>query len=100
MQWNFYNNKIKRYGATGAFDFRSDPIDLFARVNYATYLNTNTMNQTALRNELTRGQTNPNGGSYNAAGVYTPLGINPASYFRTEDIEQELFSAQVGAKAH
>lgn len=100
VQWNFYNNKIKRYGATGAFDFRSDPIDLFARVNYATYLNTNTMNQTALRNELTRGQTNPNGGSYNAAGVYTPLGINPASYFRTEDIEQELFSAQVGAKAH
>lgn len=100
VQWNFYNNKIKRYGATGAFDFRSDPIDLFARVNYATYLNTNTMNQTALRNELTRGQTNPNGGAYNAAGVYTPLGINPASYFRTEDIEQELFSAQVGAKAH
>jgi TonB-dependent receptor len=100
VQWNFYNNKIKRYGATGAFDFRSDPIDLYARVNYATYLNTNTMNQTGLRNELTRGQTNPNGGSYNAAGVYTPLGINPASYFRTEDIEQELFSAQVGAKAH
>lgn len=100
VQWNFYNNKIKRYGATGAFDFRSDTIDLFARVNYATYLNTNTMNQTALRNELTRGQTNPNGGSYNAAGIYTPLGINPASYFRTEDIEQELFSAQLGAKAH
>ncbi|KQM85241.1 hypothetical protein ASE67_12425 [Sphingomonas sp. Leaf23] len=100
VQWNFYNNKIKRYGATGAFDFRSDPVDLYARVNYATYLNTNTMNQTGLRNELTRGQTNPNGGSYNAAGVYTPLGINPASYFRTEDIEQELFSAQVGAKAH
>ncbi|MEH3041578.1 MAG: TonB-dependent receptor [Sphingomonas paucimobilis] len=100
VQWNFYNNKIKRYGATGAFDFRSDAIDLFARVNYATYLNTNTMNQTGLRNELTRGQTNPNGGSYNAAGVYTPLGINPASYFRTEDIEQELFSAQLGAKAH
>lgn len=100
VQWNFYNNKIKRYGATGAFDFRSDALDLFARVNYATYLNTNTMNQTALRNELTRGQTNPNGGAYNAAGVYTPLGINPASYFRTEDIEQELFSAQLGAKAH
>ncbi len=100
VQWNFYNNKIKRYGATGAFDYRSEAIDLFARVNYATYLNTNTMNQTGLRNELTRGQTNPNGGSYNAAGVYTPLGINPASYFRTEDIEQELFSAQLGAKAH
>lgn len=100
VQWNFYNNKIKRYGATGAFDFRSDALDLFARVNYATYLNTNTMNQTGLRNELTRGQINPNGGSYNAAGVYTPLGINPASYFRTEDIEQELFSAQLGAKAH
>lgn len=100
VQWNFYNNKIKRYGATGAFDFRGDALDLFARVNYATYLNTNTMNQTGLRNELTRGQTNPNGGSYSAAGVYTPLGINPASYFRTEDVEQELFSAQLGAKAH
>ncbi|KQU55675.1 hypothetical protein ASG67_05925 [Sphingomonas sp. Leaf339] len=101
VQWNFYNNKIKRYGATASFDFRSDPVDLFARINYATYLNTNTMNQTALRNELTRGQTNPNpNGSYNATGVYTPYGINPASYFRTEDIEQELLSAQVGAKAH
>ncbi len=110
VQWNFYNNEIKRYGATGALDFRSDPVELFARVNYATYLNTNTMNQTALRNELTRGQTNSNpvrtlsiGGTtqaYNAAGVFTPLGINPASYFRTEDVEQELFSAQVGGKAH
>ncbi len=100
VQWNFYNNEIKRYGATGSLDFRSDPIDLFARVNYATYLNTNTMNQTALRNELTRGQTNPNGGAYNAAGVYTPLGINPASYFRTEDVEQELLSIQLGGKAH
>jgi len=100
VQWNFYNNKIKRYGATGSVDYRSDAIDLFGRVNYATYLNTNTMNQTGLRNELTRGQTNPNGGAYNAAGAYTPLGINPASYFRTEDVEQELFSAQVGAKAH
>lgn len=100
VQWNFYNNKIKRYGATGSFDFRSDTIDAFARVNYATYLNTNTMNQTGLRNELTRGQTNPNGGAYNAAGIYTPLGINPASYFRTEDVEQELLSTQVGAKWH
>lgn len=110
VQWNFYNNEIKRYGATAALDFRTDPVELFARVNYATYLNTNTMNQTALRNELTRGQTNSNpvrrlgsGGTtqaYNAAGVYTPLGINPASYFRTEDVEQELFSAQVGGKAH
>ncbi len=110
VQWNFYNNEIKRYGATGALDFRTDPVELFARVNYATYLNTNTMNQTALRNELTRGQTNSNpvrtlsNGSttqaYNAAGIYTPLGINPASYFRTEDVEQELFSAQVGGKAH
>jgi len=98
VQWNFYNNKIKRYGASGSFDFRTDPVTLFARVNYATYLNTNTMNQTGLRNELTRGQTNPNGGAYNAAGVYTPLGINPASYFRTEDVEQELFSAQLGGK--
>ncbi|WP_162184706.1 TonB-dependent receptor [Sphingomonas hengshuiensis] len=100
VQWNFYNNEIKRYGASGALDFKSDAVDLFARVNYATYNNTNTMNQTGLRNELTSGQTNPNGGAYNAAGVYTPLGINPASYFRTEDVEQELFSAQIGAKAH
>ncbi|MEG3176496.1 TonB-dependent receptor [Sphingomonas sp. RB3P16] len=110
VQWNFYNNQIKRYGATGSLDFHSDPVALFARVNYATYLNTNTMNQTGLRNELTRGQTNANpvrtlsDGSttqaYNAAGIYTPLGINPASYFRTEDVEQELFSAQVGGKAH
>ncbi|KQM63280.1 hypothetical protein ASE75_12450 [Sphingomonas sp. Leaf17] len=110
VQWNFYNNEIKRYGVTGSLDFRSDPVEVFARVNYATYLNTNTMNQTALRNELTRGQVNTNpvrtlstGGTtqaYNAAGVFTPLGINPASYFRTEDVEQELFSAQVGGKAH
>ncbi|MBD8617708.1 TonB-dependent receptor [Sphingomonas sp. CFBP 13728] len=110
VQWNFYDNEIKRYGASGSLDFHSDPVELFARVNYATYLNTNTMNQTGLRNELTRGQTNSNpvrtltgGGTtqaYNAAGIYTPLGINPASYFRTEDVEQELFSAQVGGKAH
>ncbi len=110
VQWNFYNNKIKRYGATGSFDVRGDVIDLFARVNYATYLNTNTMNQTGLRNETTSGQSSGNplrtltgGGTtraYNAAGVYTPQGINPASYFRTEDIEQELFSGQIGAKAH
>ncbi|MCU6453757.1 TonB-dependent receptor [Sphingomonas sp. A2-49] len=100
VQWNFYSNEIKRYGATGSLDVRSDPVDVFARVNYATYRNTNTMNQTALRNELTRGQTNPNGGAYTAAGVYTPLGINPASYFRTEDVEQELLSIQTGAKAH
>ena len=102
VQWNFYNNKIKRYGATGSFDYRTDPLDLFARVNYATYFNTNTMNQTGLRNELTSGQTNPNpgGGRYNAAGVFTPYGINPASYFRTEDVEQELLSAQIGAHAH
>ncbi|MGU3391168.1 TonB-dependent receptor [Sphingomonas sp. M1A8_2b] len=110
VQWNFYNNEIKRYGATGSLDYHGDPVELFARVNYATYLNTNTMNQTGLRNELTRGQTSSNpvrpltgGGTtqaYNAAGVYTPLGINPASYFRTEDVEQELFSAQLGGKAH
>ncbi len=110
IQWNFYNNEIKRYGATGSLDFRSDALDLFARVNYATYLNTNTMNQTALRNEVTTGQVNPNplrtltGGSttrnYNAAGVFTPQGVNPASYFRTEDVEQELLSLQFGAKAH
>lgn len=100
IQWNFYNNQIKRYGATGSFDYRGETVEAFARVNYATYFNTNTMNQTALRNELTRGQTNPNGGAYNAAGVYTPLGINPASYFRTEDVEQELLSTQIGAKWH
>ena len=109
VQWNFYNNRIKRYGASGSLDMRTAPVDLYARVNYATYLNTNTMNQTGLRNELTSGQTNPNpsqahnGGrttAYNAAGVYTPIGVNPASYFRTEDVEQELFSAQAGAKAH
>lgn len=109
VQWNFYNNKIKRYGASGALDMRTDALDLYARVNYATYLNTNTMNQTGLRNELNNGQTNPNpsqahnGGrttAYDAAGVYTPVGVNPASYFRTEDVEQELFSGQLGAKAH
>ncbi|MFK3890593.1 TonB-dependent receptor [Sphingomonas sp. NPDC079357] len=109
VQWNFYNNKIKRYGASGSLDMRTDALDLYARVNYATYLNTNTMNQTGLRNELTSGQTSPNpkqahnGGTttaYSAAGVYNPVGVNPASYFRTEDVEQELFSAQLGAKAH
>ncbi|KQM97588.1 TonB-dependent receptor [Sphingomonas sp. Leaf25] len=110
VQWNFYNNKIKRYGATGSLDFRSEAIELYGRVNYATYLNTNTMNQTGLRNETTSGQSsgNPlrtlrNGSTtraYNAAGIYNPQGINPASYFRTEDVEQELFSAQVGAKTH
>jgi TonB-dependent receptor len=109
VQWNFYNNRIRRYGASGSFDMRTEPVDLYARVNYATYLDTNTMNQTGLRNELTAGQTNPNprrtlsNGStttaYNAAGVYTPYGINPASYFRTEDVDQGLFSAQVGGKA-
>ncbi len=110
VQWNFYNNKIKRYGATGSLDFRGEAIDLFGRVNYATYLNTNTMNQTALRNEVngTQSRSNPvrtlpDGSTtrnYNATGIYNPEGVNPASYFRTEDIEQELFSAQVGAKAH
>ncbi len=105
VQWNFYNNRIKRYGASGSLDLRTDPVDLYARVNYATYLNTNTMNQTGLRNELTSGQTSPNpdragNRGYNAAGVYTPVGVNPASYFRTEDVEQELFSGQLGAKAH
>ncbi len=110
VQWNFYNNKLKRYGATAALDFRSDPVDLFARVNYATYLNTNTMNQTGLRNEINGTQTRsnptrtlPDGSrtsAYNAAGIYNPEGVNPASYFRTEDIEQELFSAQLGARAH
>lgn len=109
VQWNFYNNRIKRYGASGALDMRTDALDLYARVNYATYLNTNTMNQTGLRNELNNGQTSPNpkqahnGGTttaYDATGVYTPVGVNPASYFRTEDVEQELFSGQLGAKAH
>jgi TonB-dependent receptor len=105
VQWNFYNNRIRRYGASGALDMRTASVDLYARVNYATYLNTNTMNQTGLRNELTSGQTSPNPSrsgnrGYDAAGVYTPVGVNPASYFRTEDVEQELFSAQLGAKAH
>ncbi len=105
VQWNFYNNRIKRYGASGALDMRTASVDLYARVNYATYRNTNTMNQTGLRNELTSGQTSPNPNragnrNYDAAGVYTPVGVNPASYFRTEDVEQELFSAQLGAKAH
>ncbi len=99
VQWNFYNNKIKRYGATGSLDYRGEALQAFARVNYATYLNTNTMNQTALRNELTSGQTTSNVSGYNAAGVYTPRGVNPASYFRTEDVEQELFSAQAGLHA-
>ncbi|WP_081987925.1 TonB-dependent receptor [Sphingomonas sp. 37zxx] len=109
VQWNFYNNKIKRYGATGSLDYRGETLQLFGRVNYATYLNTNTMNQTGLRNETTSGQSsgNPlrtlrNGSTtraYSADGVYTPMGVNPASYFRTEDVEQELFSAQIGAKA-
>jgi TonB-dependent receptor len=98
IQWNFFNSEIERYGASGSLDFRSEPVDLYARVNWARYDNTNTMDQTGLRNELVSGQTNPNGGAYNDAGVFTPLGINPAHYFRVEDVEQELFSAQLGGR--
>ncbi len=100
LQWNFFNSRIERYGITTALDYRTAPLELFARLNYATYENTNTMNQTAYRSERTAGQTNPNpGGSlYNAAGDYTPFGINPANYFRVEDVEQELLSIQLGGK--
>ncbi|WP_426025725.1 TonB-dependent receptor [Brevundimonas sp. TSRC1-1] len=104
LQWNFFNSTVERYGATAALDYRTQPLDLFARVNYATYTNTNTMNQTGLRSERTSGQTNPNavsnpgGANYNAAGDYTPYGINPANYFRVEDVEQELLSVQTGGK--
>lgn len=106
IQWNFFNNTIKRYGGSASLDYRSDALDLYARSNYAVYENTNTMNQTGLRNELTAGQTNPNssanpgGNLYNAAGVYTPYGINPASYFRVEDVHQDVWSNQVGGKLH
>ena len=106
IQWNFFNNKIKRYGGSASLDYRSDAIDLYARTNYAVCENTNTMNQTGLRSELTSGQTNPNastnpgGNLYNAAGVYSPYGINPASYFRVEDVHQDLWSNQLGAKFH
>ncbi|ALJ07503.1 TonB-dependent receptor [Brevundimonas sp. DS20] len=100
LQWNFFNSTVERYGATASLDYRTQPLDLFARVNYATYTNTNTMNQTGLRSERTSGQTNPNpgGANYNAAGDYTPYGINPANYFRVEDVEQELLSVQTGGK--
>ncbi len=99
VQWNFYDNKIKRYGATGSLDYRGEALQAFARVNYATYLDTNTMNQTGLRNEVTSGQTAGTVSGYDAAGVYTPRGVNPASYFRTEDVEQELLSVQAGLHA-
>lgn len=36
VQWNFYNNRIRRYGATASFDMRTDALDAYARVNYAT----------------------------------------------------------------
>lgn len=106
IQWNFFDNTIKRYGGSASLDYRSDAIDLYARSNYAVYENTNTMNQTGLRSELTSGQTNPNssgnpgGNLYNAAGVFSPYGINPASYFRVEDVHQDLWSNQIGGKVH
>ncbi|WP_428152421.1 TonB-dependent receptor [Brevundimonas sp.] len=115
IQWNFFNTRIERYGLTTALDYRTADLELFARINYAAYNNTNDMNQSGLRNELTNSiagvtpvvvQTNPNAGTnpggngYNAAGVYTPYGINPANYYRTEDVEQEMFSAQIGGKYH
>lgn len=106
IQWNFFNNKIKRYGGSASLDYRSDALDLYARSNYAVYENTNTMNQTGLRSELTSGQSNPNSSSnpggnlYNTAGVFSPYGINPASYFRVEDVHQDLWSNQIGGKLH
>lgn len=106
IQWNFFNNKIKRYGGSASLDYRSDAVDLYAHSNYAVYKNTNTMNQTGLRSELTSGQTNPNsstnpgGNLYNGAGVFSPYGINPANYFRVEDVDQKLWSNQVGGKIH
>lgn len=110
IQWNFFNNKLKRYGGSASFDYRSDTVDLYARSNYAVYENTNTMNQTGLRSELTNNaanpqinpnsSTNPGGNQYNAAGVYSPYGINPASYFRVEDVHQDLWSNQLGIKLH
>lgn len=98
IQWNFFNNEIERYGASGSLDYRTDALDLFARVNYARYNNTNTQNQTGLRNELVSGQTNPNPGGYDDTGIYRPMGINPAHYFRVEDVEQELVSTQLGGR--
>lgn len=102
IQWNFFNSKIKRYGGSASLDYRSDGLNLYARSNYAVYDNTNTMNQTGLRSELTSGQSNPNaatnpgGNLYNAAGAYTPYGINPANYFRVEDVHQKLWANQIG----
>ncbi|MEG3125836.1 TonB-dependent receptor [Sphingomonas sp. GB1N7] len=106
IQWNFFNNRIKRYGGSASFDYRTDALDLYAHTNYAVLENTNTMNQTGLRSELTSGQSNPNpstnpgGNQYNSAGVYTPYGINPASYFRVEDVHQDLWSNQIGIKLY
>ncbi|MCJ2187587.1 TonB-dependent receptor [Novosphingobium beihaiensis] len=108
LQWNFFNDKIERYGATGSFDYHGDAAQLYLRMNYARYKNTNTMNQTSLRSELTdnadgSSQPNPNeasggSGNYNADGVFVGTGVNPASYFRTEDTDQKLFSAQLGGE--
>jgi TonB-dependent receptor len=108
LQWNFFNDKVERYGATGSFDYHGDKAQLYLRMNYARYKNTNTMNQTSLRSELTNNadgssQPNPNvatggSGNYNADGIFVGTGVNPASYFRTEDTDQKLFSAQLGGE--
>lgn len=108
LQWNFFNDKVERYGTTGSFDYHGDMAQLYLRMNYARYKNTNTMNQTSLRSELTQNadgskQVSPNiasGGTdyYNADGVFVGTGVNPASYFRTEDTDQKLFSTQLGGE--
>ncbi|MEJ2457879.1 MAG: TonB-dependent receptor, partial [Novosphingobium sp.] len=105
LQWNFFNDKVERYGATGSFDYHGDMTQLYLRMNYARYKNTNTMNQTSLRSELTDDangvkQDNPNTDKdgYNTKGVFAGTGVNPASYFRTEDTDQKLFSVQLGGE--
>ena len=105
LQWNFFNDKIERYGATGSFDYHGDGTQLYLRMNYARYKNTNTMNQTSLRSEETDDangvdQDNPNtdDDGYDANGVFAGTGVNPASYFRTEDTDQKLFSTQLGGE--
>lgn len=108
LQWNYFTNKVERYGASGTLDFRGEGVKAWLRTNFARYKNTNTMNQTSLRSELTSDasgvtQTNPNlasggSGNYNAAGLFVGTGVNPANYFRTEDTDQKLFSAQLGGE--
>lgn len=108
LQWNAFTNKVERYGATGSVDYHGEGLKTYLRMNYARYKNTNTMNQTGLRSELTSNadgtsQPNPNlatggSGNYNADGVFVGTGVNPAGYFRTEDTDQKLFSTQLGGE--